>query len=338
VRAFLAPEAPPGLRAGPVPTFSILVAAYQAETSIAECVESALAQTVAAHEVIVVDDGSTDGTPGRLAPYRDRIVYVRQDNRGKAAAINRAARLTTAEFVSILDADDVYEPERLEALSELAATRPDLDILATDAYLEVDGEVVGRFCERTPFAVEAQSVSIFERCFIAWPALRRERLLALGGFDESPLVSPAEDWECWIRMLHAGCVAGLVDEPLLRYRIRVESLTGDRVNALRSRVHILELAAKLQLTEEERCALERFLGRRRRRLLLAEAERALRAREPGARRRSLAAAVAPGLPGGARLRALAAAIAPRAAARRLVRVEELTGYTRIKRRPPAPGA
>ena len=313
------------------PTFSILIATFQSRESIVTCVESALAQTVRAAEVIVVDDGSTDGTADALALFAGRITYVRQENRGKAAAINAAARLATAEFVSILDADDVYEPTRIEALTELAVERPDLDILMTDAYLEVEGEIVGRFGEHTPFAKNDQAVAIFEDCFIAWPALRREKLLALGGFDESPLVSPAEDWECWIRMLHAGCVAGLVDEPLLRYRISDRSLTGDRLQALRSRVHVLELAAQLDLSENQRHALEHFLARRRRRVLLAEAEQALRAGSPDARRRSLAVVGSAGMPLRGRVLALAAVVAPRLAGRRLASIEARTGHSRLKR-------
>jgi glycosyl transferase family 2 len=324
--------APPPVRAlepRPAPTFAILIPAYQAASTIVECVESALAQTLPAQQVTVIDDGSTDGTGNALSPYRDRITYIRQENRGKAAALNDGTRRATAEFVSILDADDVYAAERLEALAELAAARPDLDILMTDAHLEVDGEIVGRFCDHTPFADVRQSVAIFEDCFIAWPALRRTSLIELGGFDESLRV--AQDWECWIRLLHGGCAAGLVDEPLMRYRIGAESISSDRLAGLRARVHILELASQLDLSPEEREALEHFLARRRGRVLVAEAEQALRARDPDARRRSVTAALAPGMPVVSRLKALAAAVAPRTAARRLAAIEARTGHTRLKR-------
>lgn len=331
MRPILAPDARPDLMRGPAPTFSILIATYEAAASIAESVESALAQTVPAHEVIVIDDGSTDGTQNALARYLGRVTYMRQENRGKAAAINVGARQATGDFVSILDADDVYAEERIEALTELAIQRPDLDILMTDAFFESEGELVGRFFDSTPFAVTDQKVAIFERCFIAWPALRRTTLIAIGGFDESPLVSPAEDWECWIRLLHSGCSAGAVAEPLMRYRIGDQSLTADRVNALRSRVHILELASRLDLSAEERSALGRFLARRRPRLLLAEAEKALREYRGDARRRSLAVAAAPGMPLRVRVKAVAASIAPRVAARRLCAIEAKTGNTRIKR-------
>jgi Glycosyl transferase family 2 len=315
-----------------VTTFAVVIPAYQAAESIGECVESALAQTTPAREVIVVDDGSTDDTAARLARFGDRITYVRQENRGKAGAVNRATEMVSSDFLSILDADDVYEPERLAALTDLARRRPDLDILMTDAYLESEGRVVGRFTDWTPFRDHEQSVAIFEDCFVAWPAVRRRALVTHGGFDESLRVG--SDWECWIRLLHAGCVAGMVDEPLVRYRIRNDSLTGDRLAALRARVEVLERAALLDLTSEERQALERFLARRKRRLLVAETEHALREREPGARRRSAKVAFAPGMPPSTRLLALAAAAAPRAAARRLARIEARTGYSRTTRLAP----
>lgn len=120
------------------PTFSVAIAAYQAAGTVGQAVASALAQTLPPVDVAVCDDGSTDEIDAALAPYRDRIVLVRQENRGEAAAKNAAARATSGEFVAFLDADDLYYPERLAALGELAAARPDLDVLTTNADLEVD--------------------------------------------------------------------------------------------------------------------------------------------------------------------------------------------------------
>ena len=331
MRAFLAPPASEiEARSGPPPTFSVVIPSYESATVLPDAIESVLGQSAPPHELIVVDDGSTDDTRSAVARYGERIVYLRQDNRGTAAAFNAGARAATGEFVAVLDADDVYEPGRLEALGELALVRPDLDLLATDAYLEVAGKVVGTFCERTPFAVTNQSVEIFERCFVAWPAVRRSTLLSVGGLDESLRI--AHDWDCWLRLLQSGCKAGLVPEPLLRYRITGQgSLTDNRVAALRDRVTMLERAERLDLSPEERRALERFLERRRRRAVLAEAEQALRDHSPDARRRNLKIALDSGMPGISRIKWLGAAIAPGAAARWLERLEEQRGSTRIRR-------
>ncbi len=236
-RSFLAPPAA-HTSARPPPTFSVIIAAYQAADTIGGAVGSALDQTTAPSEVIVCDDGSTDDLEGALAPFRERVVLLRQPNGGAASARNRALRAASGEFVASLDSDDVLLPEYLEALGELASARPDLDLLSTDAYFDVAGEVVGRFYKENRFATEDQRTAILTGCFVGWPAVRRERFVALGGFHESLKI--AYDWDAWIRLILAGGRAGLVTEPLLRYRLRPGSLSADRVRSLRERVTVLD--------------------------------------------------------------------------------------------------
>jgi Glycosyl transferase family 2 len=308
-RAFLAPPSALGIERGDVPTFSVVIAAYQAADTIAEAVASALNQTVPPLEVIVCDDGSTDDLEGALAPYRDRIVLLRQENSGAASARNHALRVASGEFVAPLDSDDAFLPERLEALGELAAARPDLDLLSTDVYFEADGEIVGRFYDENPFAVTDQRAAMFRGCFVGWPAARRERLIAAGGFDESFAI--AHDWAVWIRLILDGAQAGLVPEPLLRYRLRPGSLTSYRARSLRERVALLDLTANDPgLAPEERRALASARRTANRRALAAEAREALLERHGDARRRSVAMAVAPGFPLRARLLAVGAALMP----------------------------
>ena len=136
------PDSSPRVPPGHEPTFSIVIAAYQAESTVAEAVSSALRQTYPALEVIVCDDGSTDGTAGVLNSFGGAITVIRQDNRGEAAAKNLAVRHARGDYVVVLDADDVFLPRRLEALAWLAMRHPDLDILATDAVVEADGEPI----------------------------------------------------------------------------------------------------------------------------------------------------------------------------------------------------
>ncbi len=215
------------MKAGEPPTFSVLIRTHQLAETVGDAVESALAQTLPPFEVVVCDDGSTDGTEDVLRPYGDRIVYLRGESLGPAGAFNRALDAATGDFVVVLDADDVFEPERVEALSELAAARPDLDIVTTDAAWGSDGEIVGRFNrEANPFEVEDQRAVIVERCFIVAPGARRTAVLAVGGQDAR--LHAAADWDCWMRMILGGSKAGSVDEPLLRYRLREESTSGHR--------------------------------------------------------------------------------------------------------------
>lgn len=313
-----------------MPRFSVVIAAYQAAGTIAEAVESALAQSMPPHEVIVCDDGSTDDTEVVLEPYLDRIILIRKPRAGAAAARNAAVARATGEFCAILDADDAYLPERLARLTALSVARPDLDILCTDAYLEVDREVVAQFVEGCPFELSNQRAAILERCFCVAPAYRRSALIEAGGFDES--LRTSDDWECLIRLLGHGASAGLVDEPLYRYRLHGRSLTSDRIGTLRERVLILErVARKDGLRDDERAALARSLARQRAHLVLTEAEAALRSRSRDARTRSLAAARAPEISLRSRVAALAAALAPGMAARVLERRVAGGGHDRLAR-------
>ncbi len=320
MRSLLAPPPRAAVRPGRVPTFSVLVAAYQVSDVIGEALDSAFEQTLAPHEVVVCDDGSTDALEEALEPYRDRIVFVRKENGGEASAKNAAARAASGEFVTILDADDLYFPERLEALGELAAARPDLDILTSDALLEVNGEVARRcYTEGWTFEVEDQRAAILERNFVfGLAAVRRERLLAVGGFDES--IRWTTDWDLWARLILDGALAGAVDEPLALYRLRESSLSSDRARLIRGRVTTLGKAARHpSLDARERAIVTRSLAAQRCELALVEARSALLEEDRSARRRSLAIVVGKGFSTTTRLKAAAAFLAPGRVGRRLRR-------------------
>jgi Glycosyl transferase family 2 len=332
MRPLLAPEPAAPVESAAVPTFSVIIAAYQVADLIGEAIESVLAQTVPPLEIVVCDDGSTDDLQGALAPYRGKLMLLRQPNRGESAAKNAAAAASSGDYVVILDADDVWLPERIEALGELAAARPDVDILTTDAWFELAGQKVGRFYgATTPFVVDGQRTAIFERDFIMpHPAVRRSRWLAIGGFAQS--VEYAADWDCWIRLILDGSLAGIVDQPLAHYRLREGSLSAQRAESLRARVTVLERTARHPgLRPDERPHLARCLTVHRRRALLAEAEAALRAGGPEARPACLRVAFGRGFGLQSRLRSGIAALAPRAAGRYLEARERRTGWSRLSR-------
>jgi GT2 family glycosyltransferase len=266
---FIVPPAGAAIEPGPEPSFSVIIPCYEAAGTIRAAVESALAQAYPAHEVIVCDDGSTDRPEQALAPYLDRIELLRQENAGGAAALNRCVAAAAGEFVSILDADDQYEPTRLQRLATLAAVRPDLDILITDAWLEQEGSRIGRYSEMNPFVRDDQRAGILDACFPGgWPAVRRAALLRAGGFDESFKI--AYDWECWARLIHRGARVGMVNEPLLTYRIHGSSLSADKAASLRERLRLFAQAEAWQLTAAEKKVLRAAIRRDRRRLILEE--------------------------------------------------------------------
>jgi glycosyltransferase involved in cell wall biosynthesis len=327
------PPALEELEPGPVPTFSVVIAAHDAAGTIGEAVESALAQTLPPLEVIVVDDGSTDSTMAALEPYLERIVCIRKLRGGAASARNAALERARGDFLAVLDADDAYLPQRLEALTELAVARPDLDILCTDASLEVERRPIGTFSEGCEFEIVDQRAAILGRCFCVAPAYRRTTLVDAGGFDES--LRTGSDWECVIRLVYRGAIAGAVDEPLYRYRFHDRSLTSDRVRTLHDRIALLEhVGQTTALRDRERVVLASSLAEQRAYLALTEAEAALRSRSHDARRRALAAARMPTVALRSRAAALAAAVAPEVAARALERREARRGHSRLRRTPP----
>ena len=321
MRPFVVPPAPAGVSAAATaPSFSVIVAAYQAAVFVGDAVDSALVQTLPPLEVVVVDDGSTDDIAGALRRFGDRVRLLRQENGGAASARNLAVQAARGDFVVILDADDVFLPDRLEAMAELCRARPDLDVVTTDALLEVDGRSFRRAYELgNTFEVEDQRRAILRRNFVfGLCAVRRSALLAAGGFDAS--IARTEDWDLWIRMVLSGSRIGLVDQPLARYRLRADSLSADRVLLLRGRCQTLaKTLHNPLLREDERRVVRESLDTQRRALELAEARLALLARRDDARRRALRIAVGRGHPLATRLKSAASALAPRWAARRLER-------------------
>jgi glycosyltransferase involved in cell wall biosynthesis len=281
---------------------------------------SLLEQTVPPYEIIVCDDGSTDELDDALEPFLDAIVLIRQENQGPSSARNRAVERATGEFVVFLDADDRFDPMRLERLGVLALDRPDLDILTTDALVEVDGVVIGRFYTSTNrFVVDDQRVGILTTNFIfGLLAVRRTALVRVGGFDEG--LRQAEDWDCWMRLILEGARAGLVDEPLAVYRVRSGSGSSDRIRLLHGRVGALERVLKrTDLTDKERRVAVDARSFASRMLAVAEAQQALLNGSPDARALSLHIVVGRGFFLSSRAKAILGVVAPGAAAGRLAR-------------------
>jgi glycosyltransferase involved in cell wall biosynthesis len=272
------------------PSFSVVVPAFEAASTIAATIDSVLVQSLGPREVIVVDDGSHDQIEEALAPFGSRIRLVKQPrNRGVAAARNAGLRECSGDFVLIVDADDVLLPGRLAALGLLGRERPDLDLLCTDVAFELDGERQGRFFAQNPFPLGDQRRAILESCFPIHPAARRSRLLEIGGFDES--LRTGEDWDCAIRLVLGGSSTGLYDEVLELYRIRAGSLTSSRADTFHDRVRVLEKTlSNPDLRPAERPTAERMLAAQQGRAVLTDAQAAVAADRPDLRRRCLALA------------------------------------------------
>lgn len=126
------------------PRFSVIIPAYNSETTLARAIDSVLAQSYPAQEIIVVDDGSADGTPDVAARYGKKLRYLRQDNAGVSSARNRGAQAASGDWLAFLDADDWYYPDRLKLHAEWIQEDATLDFLTGDyEYQDEAGNLLG---------------------------------------------------------------------------------------------------------------------------------------------------------------------------------------------------
>lgn len=138
-----------------MPRIAVVVPAYNAAATLGKALDSILAQTFPAHEVIVVDDGSADSTAEVMTAYTGKVHYIRQDNAGPSAARNRGVQEASAEWIAFLDADDWYLPERLQIHAAMIRERPDLDFLVGSFdYVTPDGRLITPSIAGTEFGRE----------------------------------------------------------------------------------------------------------------------------------------------------------------------------------------
>ena len=200
------------------PTVTAVVAAYNAEAWIAETLEAILGQTRPPEEVVVVDDGSTDGTAGILESFAGAIRVVHRANGGCPAAFNTAFAHATGEYVAMCGADDIWEPHKLEWQLEALRADPQLDVLFGDA--QIFGLVDGNYA-RPPGTGLLDSAALrdalYQENLICAPSIviRRSLFERLGPFVER---FGADDYEYWMRCLRAGASFYYDERVLLRYR------------------------------------------------------------------------------------------------------------------------
>ena len=127
-----------------IPRFSVIIPAFNSAATLTRAIESVRAQTWPAHEIIVVDDGSTDSTASVAESFGDAVKLLRQPNRGVAAARNAGARVAGGDWLAFLDADDWYHPDRLRLHAEWIAEDSTLDFLTGDyEYRDDAGKLLG---------------------------------------------------------------------------------------------------------------------------------------------------------------------------------------------------
>ena len=208
---------------------SVIMPAYNGEQYIRQAIESMLAQTYSNWELIIVDDGSTDNTAQIISSIKDqRIIYVYQENRGQAAALNRGLDLSTGEYVTTLDVDDWFTRESLESRAEFLDNHPEYDaVYGEGIFCDRDGSELKRFSELRNGDISGNvfdvmlSNSFFgtgANVMIRKHALQMYRLR----YDES--IVWCQDYDLYLRLAEK-CLFGYVDSIIVWYRIHQENMT-----------------------------------------------------------------------------------------------------------------
>jgi glycosyltransferase involved in cell wall biosynthesis len=209
---------------------SVVIPTYNRARYVVEAVRSVLDQTDPGFELIVVDDGSTDDTEAALGPFAGKLRYVRQENRGMAAARNRGIREARGELVGLLDSDDRWEPRFLETVRSALDAHPDVGAaFVAEREMDESGRVFPRVHgKRSPgaFFTPEGMIGVDTRVGSGRPPVARRALFAtLGLYDEE--LCGAWDCELWIRWsFHTRMM--IVPEPLVVRRKHPGNFSGDR--------------------------------------------------------------------------------------------------------------
>lgn len=210
------------------PLVSAIIPNYNYAQYVAEAVESALDQTYESLEVIVVDDGSKDGSLEVLEKFGDRIKVITKQNAGVSAARNTGVAASSGEYVAFLDADDAWLPEKIEKQLELFTTVTSVGMVHT-GVVEVD-ESGARLRDDTNGMEGSVSgeLLLFERPVIlgggSGIVVSRKAFEEAGGFDTR--LSTSADWDFFYRIASRFSV-GFVPDALLRYRIHGTNMHGN---------------------------------------------------------------------------------------------------------------
>ncbi|RYY93895.1 MAG: glycosyltransferase, partial [Chitinophagaceae bacterium] len=262
------------------PKITVLMPAYNVARYVADAIRSVLAQTFTDFELLVIDDGSTDGTASVVRTFRDaRIRLVRQANSGVAGALNTGLTLARAPLVARFDADDICYPQRLALQYEQMQQDPELVVLGSAAdYIDEQRRFVFTSVPPALGDPEIRAQYLHACPFIHSSVLyRKADVMAVGGYDLR--AHSFEDHLLWGRLLERGRARNL-GAPLLQVRLNVHSVTIDeRWRTARFRDLKSSVLRRGAITAQEGDELREILRRQDRRRIKEGAYHALIAKK-----------------------------------------------------------
>jgi hypothetical protein len=236
---------------------SVIIPTYNRRQLVAEAVESVLAQTYRPLEVIVIDDGSTDGTEEALRRFGDQIRHLTQANAGVAAARNLGIGAATGDYIALLDADDLWAPTKIAKQVEVLERSPKAGVVYCGVWsVNVQtGEQFKSRCDPTVRGDIRRKLLLRNRVTTSSLLIRRACFETVGRFDQT--LRGSEDRDLWIRIsrhFHYECVP----EPLVTYRI-----FGDNLSAKIRMMHDCQMEVVRRAFRDDPVDGGNFLLRRR---------------------------------------------------------------------------
>jgi teichuronic acid biosynthesis glycosyltransferase TuaG len=223
---------------------SAIVPAFNAQNSITRALASIAQQSLKPREVIVVDDGSTDGTYDAVIGMKESMNGImlkvhRQENKGAGAARNRAIKEATSNYIAFLDADDEWLAKKIERSIAILKSR-DLELVAHDFYRRTsDGEKSIVECSRHFFSDQDPYVKLFRTGYIGSITVvaKKSFILSAGGFDET--LPAAQDFDLWLKLLADPKVRFEVfSEPLSLYNFSDTGITSSTDSRLKCTIRV----------------------------------------------------------------------------------------------------
>lgn len=203
---------------------SVIISVYNAESFLAEAMESILAQTHEQFVLFAINDGSTDRSREILEQYAandTRVEIINQENQGIGSTRNRGLQHATTEWVFLMDADDVMLPNRLEKQLEFIRNNPDIRVCSCLAnYIDEEGRTFATTANSVPspeafkdYVDKGDAIGILHPGAV----LHRETIISVGGYRNE--FNGAEDSDLWNRLAEQGHLILVQDEILMKYRI-----------------------------------------------------------------------------------------------------------------------
>jgi len=248
-----------------VAAVSVIMPAYNVAPYVGAAVGSACAQTFSDLEVVVVDDGSTDATAEIVADisrHDPRVRLIRRSNGGISTARNIALAAATGRYLALLDSDDAWDPEYLEAQVAVLEARPEVAVVTGNARFlgsRLDGQPARPWPDPRP-EPDLSSILADEESIFIMSVFRREVYERIGGFDESMRTN--EDYDYWLRAAIAGFRFARNDRPLGHYRRRDDSLSATEERMVRGILRVYQKTApSLADRPHERRIVERQMDK-----------------------------------------------------------------------------